>query len=92
MFVVADGGTDLECFDVRSAAEARSILLQARNPLSFHANGWQLPQDCTWRSFTFLAGRSHALRAEYQTELRGDIIGRTWRRCCWLTTFKKGLT
>lgn len=30
VFVVADGGTDLERFDVRSAAEARSILLQAR--------------------------------------------------------------
>lgn len=53
VFVVADGGTDLECFDVRSAAEARSILLQARNPLSFHANGWQMPQDCIWRSVTF---------------------------------------
>ncbi len=92
MFVVADGGTDLECFDVRSAAEARSILLQARNLPSFHANGWQMPQDCMWRSFTFSARRSHALRTEYQTELRGEIIGRIWRRCCWLTTFIKELT
>ncbi len=31
VFVVADGGADLERFDVRSAAEARSILLQARH-------------------------------------------------------------
>ena len=30
VFVVADGGTDLERFGVRTAAEARSILLQAR--------------------------------------------------------------
>jgi hypothetical protein len=32
VFVVADGGADLERFDVRSAAEARSILLQVRHP------------------------------------------------------------
>ena len=30
VFVVADGGSDLEHFDVRSFEEARSVLLQVR--------------------------------------------------------------
>jgi len=34
VFVVADGGVDLEHFELRSLDEAKSILLQVRRPCS----------------------------------------------------------
>ncbi|KAK9822448.1 hypothetical protein WJX81_001130 [Elliptochloris bilobata] len=49
VFVVADGGTDLERFDVRSAAEARSILLQTALTLAVAEEAVQFEhRDLHW--------------------------------------------
>lgn len=57
VFVVADGGADLEHFEVRSAAEARSILLQVGADCNA-AHGKQL-RSCMLSSGSFAWNTFH---------------------------------